>query len=102
VEIPEDLRYTVEDEWIRLEGDSGEATIGITDYAQDQLGDVVFVELPPVGRVLQRGETFGVVESVKAVSDLYAPAGGEVIATPRAVERGRRRRPSAPRPRRGR
>jgi glycine cleavage system H protein len=86
VEIPEGLRYTAEDEWLRLEGESGEATIGITDYAQDQLGDIVFVELPPVGRVLRKGEAFGVVESVKAVSDLNAPAGGEVIARNDALE----------------
>jgi len=86
VEIPEGLRYTDEDEWLRLEGDSGEATIGISDYAQDQLGDIVFVELPPVGRVLRKGEAFGVVESVKAVSDLNAPAGGEVIARNDALE----------------
>jgi glycine cleavage system H protein len=78
VEIPEGLRYTAEDEWLRVEGD--EATVGISDYAQDQLGDIVFVELPPVGRVLRKGEAFGVVESVKAVSDLNAPASGEVIA----------------------
>ncbi len=86
MEIPEGLRYTAEDEWLRLEGDSGEATIGISDYAQDQLGDIVFVELPPVGRVLRKGEAFGVVESVKAVSDLNAPAGGEVIARNDALE----------------
>lgn len=86
MEIPEGLRYTDEDEWLRLEGDSGEATIGISDYAQDQLGDIVFVELPPVGRVLRKGEAFGVVESVKAVSDLNAPAGGEVIARNDALE----------------
>ncbi len=86
MEVPEGLRYTAEDEWIRLEGESGEATIGITDYAQDQLGDVVFVELPLVGRVLRRGEPFGVVESVKAVSDLNSPASGEVIARNDALE----------------
>ena len=86
MEIPEGLRYTAEDEWLRLEGESGEATIGITDYAQDQLGDIVFVELPPVGRVLRKGEAFGVVESVKAVSDLNAPVSGEVIARNDALE----------------
>ena len=78
MEIPAELRYTAEDEWLRLEQD-GTATVGITDYAQDQLGDVVFVELPEVGRQIARGDSFGVVESVKAVSDLFMPAGGEVI-----------------------
>ena len=86
MEVPEGLRYTAEDEWLRLEGESGEATVGITDYAQDQLGDIVFVELPPVGRVLRKGESFGVVESVKAVSDLNAPVSGEVIARNDALE----------------
>ena len=90
MEVPEGLRYTAEDEWLRLEGAStsagAEATIGITDYAQHELGDIVFVELPPVGRVLRRGETFGVVESVKAVSDLYAPISGEVVARNDALE----------------
>jgi glycine cleavage system H protein len=76
-EIPEDLRYTREDEWVRVE--RGRATIGITDYAQQQLGDIVFVDLPEVGRTLDRGEPFGVVESVKAVADLFAPVTGEVV-----------------------
>ncbi|MEX2446188.1 MAG: glycine cleavage system protein GcvH [Dehalococcoidia bacterium] len=84
MEFPEDLRYTDRDEWIRLVGD--EAAIGITDYAQDMLGDVVYVELPAVGRQLAAGEAFGVVESVKAVSDLYAPIGGEVVARNDALE----------------
>ena len=84
MEFPEDLRYTERDEWLRLDGD--EATIGITDYAQDMLGDVVYIELPPVGTVLGRGETFGVVESVKAVSDLFIPVAGEVIARNDALE----------------
>jgi glycine cleavage system H protein len=75
--VPEDLRYTEEHEWIRVEGDRG--TIGVTDHAQDQLGDVVFLELPAVGRALKAGESFGTVESVKAVSELFAPAGGEVL-----------------------
>ena len=74
--IPGDLRYTKEHEWVRLDGD--EATIGITEFAADQLGDVVFVELPAVGASLEQFATFGVVESVKAVSDLYAPVSGEV------------------------
>ncbi len=75
--IPSDLRYTKEHEWIRIEGDRG--TVGITDFAQDALGDVVFVELPAVGTVLEQGRVFGVVESNKTVSDLYAPAAGEVV-----------------------
>lgn len=77
--VPGDLRYTKEHEWVRLDGD--EATVGITQYAADQLGDIVFVELPEVGRALAQFATFGVVESVKAVSDLFAPLAGEVSAT---------------------
>jgi glycine cleavage system H protein len=76
-DIPEDLRYSEEDEWARLEGKR--VTLGITDYAQQQLGDIVYVELPKIGKVLERGEPFGVIESVKAVSDLYAPVAGEVV-----------------------
>ena len=75
---PADLKYTKDHEWVR--SDSAEATIGITDYAQAQLGDVVFVELPAVGRTIKQGEVFGTIESVKAVSELYAPVSGEVIA----------------------
>ena len=74
--VPTDLRYTKEHEWVRLHGDL--ATVGITEYAAQQLGDVVFVELPDVGRVLEQFGAFGVVESVKAVSDLFAPVSGEV------------------------
>lgn len=74
---PAELRYTRSDEWVRIEGDV--ATIGITDYAQSELGDIVFLELPEPGRYLQTDETFGVIESVKAASDLYAPVEGEVI-----------------------
>lgn len=77
--VPGDLRYTKEHEWIRVDGD--EAVIGITQYAADQLGDIVFVELPDAGRALAQAATFGVVESVKAVSDLFAPVSGEVTAT---------------------
>jgi glycine cleavage system H protein len=77
VSVPTDLRYTKDHEWVRVDGD--EATIGITAYAADQLGDIVFVELPDAGRSLDQFATFGVVESVKAVSDLFAPIGGEVI-----------------------
>ena len=76
-ELPKECFYTREDEWVRNEG--AVAYLGITDYAQDQLGDIVFVELPEVGAVLAQGETFGVIESVKAVSDLYAPLSGEVV-----------------------
>jgi glycine cleavage system H protein len=74
---PADLRYTREHEWARVEG--ARARVGITHYAQDQLGDVVFVELPKVGTRVRQMETFGVVESVKAVSDLYAPLSGDVV-----------------------
>ncbi len=81
--IPSDLRYSKTDEWVRLEGDI--ATIGITDYAQSELGDIVYVELPEVGRVLQADEMFGTVESVKAVADLYSPIAGEVVETNPAV-----------------
>jgi len=75
--IPEDLQYTKSHEWVRIQGDT--ATIGITDHAQNELGDVVFVELPEEGDTFDTGESFGTVESVKAVSDLYAPVGGEVV-----------------------
>jgi len=74
--VPENLKYTEHDEWVRLEGDV--ATIGITDYAQNELGEIVFVELPEVGAALAAGDALGVVESVKAVADVYAPLGGEV------------------------
>jgi len=74
--VPTDLRYTKDHEWVRVEGDA--ATIGITAYAADQLGDIVFVELPDAGRLLDQFAAFGVVESVKAVSDLFAPVAGEV------------------------
>ena len=77
--VPTDLRYTKEHEWVRLDGDV--ATIGITAFAADQLGDIVFVELPAVGTEIAQFATFGVVESVKAVSDLYAPVGGAVTET---------------------
>jgi glycine cleavage system H protein len=74
--VPTDLRYTKDHEWVRVEGDG--ATIGITAYAADQLGDIVFVELPDPGKTLEQSAAFGVVESVKAVSDLFAPVGGDV------------------------
>ena len=82
--VPEDLQYTKSHEWVRTEGDT--ATIGITDHAQDELGDVVFVELPDEGATFDAGESFGTVESVKAVSDLYAPVGGEVVEVNSALE----------------
>jgi glycine cleavage system H protein len=75
--VPADLRYTKDHEWVRVEGDT--ATIGVTDFAANQLGDVVFVDLPAVGKSVEQFATFGVVESVKAVSDLYAPLSGEVL-----------------------
>lgn len=75
--LPEDVKYTDDHEWAKLDGEV--ATIGISDYAQDQLGDIVFVELPEVGSSFDKGEEFGTVESVKAVSELYMPMGGEVV-----------------------
>jgi len=74
---PADMKYTKDHEWVRSA--DGHAVIGITDYAQAQLGDVVFVELPAVGRTVTQGEVFGTIESVKAVSELYAPVSGEVV-----------------------
>ena len=82
-DIPEDLRYTKSHEWVRIDGD--EAVIGITDHAQELLGDLVFVELPEVGRTLQASEELGVVESVKAASDVYVPLSGEVVAVNEAL-----------------
>jgi glycine cleavage system H protein len=82
--IPEDLLYTKSHEWVRIEGDT--ATIGITDHAQEELGDVVFVELPDEGATFDAGESFGTVESVKAVSDLYTPVGGEIVEVNSALE----------------
>ena len=76
--IPEELKYTVEHEWTKIDGDT--AIIGITDFAQGSLGDIVFVELPEVGRTLNLNDAFGVVESIKSVSDLYSPLSGEVVA----------------------
>jgi len=78
LKVPAELKYAKSDEWLRIEGDTG--TIGISDYAQDQLNDIVYVELPVVGDTFNKGETFGSVESVKAVADLVLPVGGEVIA----------------------
>lgn len=83
--LPQDLQYTKSHEWVRAD-DNDTATIGVTDHAQEELGDVVFVELPSVGDSFDKGETFGTVESVKAVSDLYAPIGGEVVEANAALE----------------
>ncbi len=81
---PADSKYTKDHEWVRLEGDT--ALVGITDYAQSELGDVVFVDLPEVGTQVKQGETFGVVESVKAASDLFAPISGEVLEVNTALQ----------------
>jgi glycine cleavage system H protein len=75
--VPDNLRYTKDHEWIRVDGDL--ATVGITDHAQQELGDIVFVELPKVGAVFEQSASFGSVESVKAVSDVYSPVSGEVV-----------------------
>ena len=82
--IPDDLQYTKSHEWVRAE--DGTVTIGITDHAQEELGDVVFVELPDVGVTIGAGDSFGTVESVKAVSDLYTPVGGEVVEVNSSLE----------------
>ena len=74
---PTNIKYTSEHEWIRIEGD--EAYVGITDYAQDQLGDIVFIDIPTVGEALEQGEVFGTIEVVKTVSDLFLPIGGEIL-----------------------
>jgi glycine cleavage system H protein len=84
VQIPEDLRYAENHEWARLEPD-GSVRVGISDYAQDQLGDIVFVDLPEVGRTLDAGESFGEVESTKSVSDVYAPVAGTITAVNEAL-----------------
>lgn len=86
MQVPEDLRYTPDHEWLRIEGD--QATVGITEYAATELGDVVFVELPADGMALEPAQSFGVIESVKTASDLYAPAAGEVVASnPALIDR---------------
>lgn len=82
--LPDDVRYAEDHEWIRSEGDK--VRIGISDYAQDQLGDIVFVELPQSGDTFEKGEEFGTVESVKAVSELYIPIGGEILSVNTALE----------------
>jgi glycine cleavage system H protein len=83
--FPENLKYTKDHEWVRIEGDSG--VVGITDFAQGELGDVVFVELPAKGKKIKQGEAFGTVEAVKAVSDLYSPVSGEVTEVNAALEK---------------
>ncbi|MDQ6994934.1 MAG: glycine cleavage system protein GcvH [Mariprofundaceae bacterium] len=82
--IPANLKYTKEHEWVRIEGDT--ATFGVSDHAQEALGDIVFVELPEIGRTVDAGEAYAVVESVKAVSDVYAPVSGEIIEVNEALE----------------
>jgi glycine cleavage system H protein len=77
LDVPEELQYTKSHEWVRTEDDT--ATIGITDHAQEELGDIVYIELPEQGATFEAGDSFGTVESVKAVSDLYSPVGGEVV-----------------------
>ncbi|MCH8156178.1 MAG: glycine cleavage system protein GcvH [Nitrospinae bacterium] len=84
MEVPKDLLYTIEHEWVRLK--DNRAVVGISDFAQDQLGDVVFVEVPAEGTELVKGKTFGVVESVKTVSDIYAPVSGKVVAVNKDLE----------------
>jgi glycine cleavage system H protein len=83
VSVPEELQYTRSHEWVRTEDDT--ATIGITDYAQEELGDIVYVELPEEGDTFDAGDSFGSIESVKAVSDLYTPVGGEVVEVNEAL-----------------
>jgi glycine cleavage system H protein len=82
--LPEDVRYTQDHEWVKSEGDT--VKIGISDYAQDQLGDIVFVELPGIGDTFKKGDEFGTVESVKAVSELYIPLSGEVADVNKELE----------------
>jgi len=82
--IPSDLKYTKDHEWIRIEGNRG--TVGITEYAQGELGDIVFVELPEKGKKVEAGKAFGTIEAVKAVSDLYAPVSGEIVEVNTALK----------------
>jgi glycine cleavage system H protein len=84
--FPDNLKYTKDHEWIRVEGQFG--CVGITDYAQGELGDVVFVELPAGGTKVDQGKSFGTIEAVKAVSDIYAPVSGEVVETNKEVQSG--------------
>ena len=84
IQFPDDVKYAESDEWVRIEGDT--ATIGISDYAQDALNDIVYVEFPDVGDTFDKGETFGSVESVKAASDVYTHVSGEIIEVNEALE----------------
>ena len=84
MKFPENIKYTSEHEWIRVEGDV--AYVGITDYAQDQLGDIVFVDIQAVGETLEAGEVFGTIEVVKTISDIFMPVGGEVLEQNEALE----------------
>ncbi len=84
LDVPDDLYYTEDHEWVRVKGEN--VTIGVSDYAQDQLGDIVFVEMPVSGDQFKKGDEFGTVESVKAVAELYMPIGGEIIQTNQALE----------------
>ncbi len=86
MEFPSELRYTREHEWLRLEADGKEATVGITDFAQRELGDIVYVELQPVGTELAKDEVFGTVEAVKTVSELFMPVSGTIIAVNEALQ----------------
>lgn len=85
-DVPEELRYSEDHEWVRLDPDSGVATVGITDYAQGELGDVVFVELPGAGTQVEKKGACGTIEAVKTVADLYAPLAGEVVESNAALE----------------
>ncbi len=85
-DIPEELKYSEDHEWLSLEDETG--TVGITDYAQSQLGDIVFVELPEVGQQLEKGQVFGTIEAVKTVAEVYAPVSGEVVEVNSAVQEG--------------
>jgi glycine cleavage system H protein len=85
VKIPDELRYTAEHEWVRDAGDNGDVRVGITDFAQDKLGDIVYVQLPEAGASVSAGDPFGEVESTKSVSEIYAPISGEVTAVNQAV-----------------
>ena len=82
--LPDTIKYTKDHEWIRVDGTTG--VIGITDYAQGELGDIVFVEVPPIGRKVEAGQVFGTVEAVKAVSDLYSPVTGEVVEVNKEIQ----------------
>lgn len=84
MDFPAELKYTKDHEWVRIEGDTG--VIGITEYAQGELGDVVFVELPPVGTKIQQGKQFGTIEAVKTVSDIFAPVSGDIVEVNEALK----------------